>query len=225
MRYLAHQRPPIAHGDLKGANVLIQPNGHACICDFGLSRFIQGPPMSVISSGCGTYRWMAPEQLIAETMIVSLQADIYAWGMLALELMTGLVPWSEIKQDCAVVKKVMDGLRPGRPKCQQRSQCRGQPRCICLIGNDALWELIGQCWQPDPGQRPNIEELHTALLALSSARLQTVIDSPEGPVARMKLPFIPLLSCVCLFLVLLCYRYFARGTILLVCFAYASLLG
>ncbi|CAE6477658.1 unnamed protein product [Rhizoctonia solani] len=84
IKYLASQSPPIAHGDLKGANVLINPEGKACICDFGLSRSIEGR-VSVVTSGSGTFRWMAPEQLSAENMIVSLPADIFAWGMLALE--------------------------------------------------------------------------------------------------------------------------------------------
>ncbi|EUC54100.1 tyrosine kinase catalytic domain protein, partial [Rhizoctonia solani AG-3 Rhs1AP] len=90
MRYLAAQTPPIAHGDLKGANVLIDSNGRACICDFGLSRLVEGfKPTNV--SCFGTVRWMAPEQLIADDMTVSLAADIFSWGMLALEVRHKLV--------------------------------------------------------------------------------------------------------------------------------------
>ncbi|KAG8704858.1 hypothetical protein FRC08_002007 [Ceratobasidium sp. 394] len=33
----------------------------------------------------GTIRWMVPEQLRAEAMIISLGADIFSWGMLSLE--------------------------------------------------------------------------------------------------------------------------------------------
>ncbi|CAE6442936.1 unnamed protein product [Rhizoctonia solani] len=84
MSHLAGQRPPIAHGDLKGANVLIDQDGRACICDFGLSRFMKDF-MSIDTTFGGTIRWMAPEQLRAESMIVSLPADIFSWGMLSLE--------------------------------------------------------------------------------------------------------------------------------------------
>ncbi|KAG8733386.1 hypothetical protein FRC11_006654 [Ceratobasidium sp. 423] len=85
MSHLAGQKPPIAHGDLKGANVLIDQGGRACICDFGLSRFMKDF-MSIDTTFGGTIRWMAPEQLRAESMIVSLPADIFSWGMLSLEV-------------------------------------------------------------------------------------------------------------------------------------------
>ncbi|CAE6518504.1 unnamed protein product [Rhizoctonia solani] len=88
--YLAAQTPPVAHGDLKGANVLIDSDGRACICDFGLSRFLGGHGSADVSC-FGTTRWMAPEQLISDPMIVSLSADIFSWGMLALEVSHRLI--------------------------------------------------------------------------------------------------------------------------------------
>ncbi|KAG9090896.1 hypothetical protein FRC06_000840, partial [Ceratobasidium sp. 370] len=116
LKHLAAQTPPIAHGDLKGANVLIGSNGRAYICDFGLSR-LMSDAMSIDTTFGGTIRWMAPEQLRAETMVVSLEADIFSWGMLSLELITGTVPWPDVQQDSAVIIKVaVRGQRPSRPK-------------------------------------------------------------------------------------------------------------
>ncbi|CAE6465043.1 unnamed protein product [Rhizoctonia solani] len=109
--YLATQDPPVAHGDLKGANVLIDSDGRACICDFGLSRFIEDCKPSDVSCS-GTMRWMAPEQLLADPMIVSLSADIFSWGMLALELMTGSKPWADVENEAFVIlKKGAEGDR------------------------------------------------------------------------------------------------------------------
>ncbi|CAE6335724.1 unnamed protein product [Rhizoctonia solani] len=168
MAYLASQTPPIAHGDLKGANVLIDSSGRACICDFGLSRFIEDLKSADVSCS-GTMRWMAPEQLIADTMMVSLSADIFSWGMLALELMTGTKPWSDIKNDYSVVPKVVSRLRPSRPHahsklCKLRKE---RPECVCLVEDDELWKLIQHCWEHDPDQRPNITELRAALLGIT----------------------------------------------------------
>ncbi|CUA71534.1 hypothetical protein RSOLAG22IIIB_04653 [Rhizoctonia solani] len=163
--HLAGQDPPIAHGDLKGANVLIDQDGRACICDFGLSRFMKDF-MSIDTTFGGTIRWMAPEQLRAESMIVSLPADIFSWGMLSLELMTGSIPWSEVQQDSAVILKVAArGQRPSRPTCQTK-KCRSHRKCKCLVGKDALWALIQQCWLDDPDQRPTVSQLCGVLTAL-----------------------------------------------------------
>ncbi|KDN44617.1 hypothetical protein RSAG8_05382, partial [Rhizoctonia solani AG-8 WAC10335] len=129
MGYLAAETPPIAHGDLKGANVLIDSDGRACICDFGLSRFVEDFRPTDVSC-FGTMRWMAPEQLIADTMMVSLSADIFSWGMLALELMTGTRPWRDVENDASVVRRVIFELRPSRPQApsKQVRALQGTPK-------------------------------------------------------------------------------------------------
>ncbi|KAG8707046.1 hypothetical protein FRC08_000726 [Ceratobasidium sp. 394] len=160
MSHLAAQNPPIAHGDLKGANVLINNDGRACICDFGLSRFMKDF-MSIDTTFGGTIRWMAPEQLRADTMIVSLPADIFSWGMLSLELMTGAIPWPDVQQDSAVILKVAArGQRPTRPECQCKEECS------CLMGKDDLWTLIQECWVDEPKERPGVTQLCKALEGL-----------------------------------------------------------
>ncbi|KAH7333665.1 kinase-like domain-containing protein [Rhizoctonia solani] len=159
---------------LQIANVLIDQAGRACICDFGLSRFMKDF-MSIDTTFGGTIRWMAPEQLRAESMIVSLPADIFSWGMLSLELMTGSIPWPEVQQDSAVILKVAArGQRPSRPVCQTK-RCRSQRKCRCLVGADDLWALIQQCWFDDPDQRPSVSQLCGALVAMEGAGLRKSI--------------------------------------------------
>lgn len=60
--YLHAQSPPVIHGDLKGANVLINRTFDAALCDFGLAKLLQDCPSSFTTSnvGMGTLRWCAP---------------------------------------------------------------------------------------------------------------------------------------------------------------------
>ncbi|KAI6155408.1 kinase-like domain-containing protein, partial [Pisolithus tinctorius] len=73
----------IAHGDLKGENVLISGSGRALVTDFGFSRLLNPPPiLDVDPPRGGTLPWMAPEKL--DTRAVTREADVWAFGMTAL---------------------------------------------------------------------------------------------------------------------------------------------
>ncbi|KAI4300404.1 hypothetical protein L6164_033787 [Bauhinia variegata] len=75
----------IPHGNIKSSNVLLDKNGLACISDFGLSLLLN--PVHAIAR-MGGYR--APEQ--AEVKKLSQQADVYSFGVLLLEVLTGRAP-------------------------------------------------------------------------------------------------------------------------------------
>ncbi|KAJ7931278.1 kinase-like domain-containing protein [Mycena leptocephala] len=131
----------IVHGDLRGANILLDDQGHARLADFGLAVITDGP-LAPTNRG-GSLRWMAPELLNPEACGFTVfqrtfASDIYSFACVCLELYTGKPPFSEIFADGAVLLKVLAGDRPTRPSimpgwCQQ---------------------LIGQCWFYSPYARP-----------------------------------------------------------------------
>ncbi|XP_023540964.1 leucine-rich repeat receptor-like protein kinase PXC1 [Cucurbita pepo subsp. pepo] len=75
----------IPHGNVKSSNVLLDKNGVACISDFGLSLLLN--PVHAIAR-LGGYK--APEQ--DETKRLSQKADVYSFGVLMLEVLTGRAP-------------------------------------------------------------------------------------------------------------------------------------
>ncbi|KAK7284932.1 hypothetical protein RJT34_19686 [Clitoria ternatea] len=75
----------IPHGNVKSSNVLLDKHGVACISDFGLSLLLN--PVHAIAR-LGGYR--APEQTELKTL--SQEADVYAFGVLLLEVLTGRAP-------------------------------------------------------------------------------------------------------------------------------------
>ncbi|KAG6403802.1 hypothetical protein SASPL_136034 [Salvia splendens] len=76
----------IPHGNVRSSNVLLDKNGNACIADFGLSLLLN--PVHSIAR-LGGYR--APEQ--GEIKLLSQKADVYSFGVLLLEVLTGKAPY------------------------------------------------------------------------------------------------------------------------------------
>jgi predicted Ser/Thr protein kinase len=82
----------VIHRDLKPENVLIKPDGTVKVVDFGIAQ-IEGPEATRLTragSMLGTPAYMAPEQLLGQT--VDGRADIYAWGIVLSEMLTGRHP-------------------------------------------------------------------------------------------------------------------------------------
>ncbi|XP_042441910.1 receptor-like protein kinase HSL1 [Zingiber officinale] len=90
LSYLHHDcEPPIVHRDVKSNNILLDAEFGAKVADFGLAKAIEKGPqsMSVVAGSCG---YIAPEY--AYTLRVTEKSDIYSFGVVLLELVTGRFP-------------------------------------------------------------------------------------------------------------------------------------
>ncbi|KIL54563.1 hypothetical protein M378DRAFT_753083 [Amanita muscaria Koide BX008] len=144
LHYLHSFDPVIVHGDLKGANVLINHRKEACLCDFGLSRFVVDNTLwrTTATHATGTLRWMAPELIQEDITVATIATDIYAFGMTCYEILSRESPFAAVN-DFAVMKKVTDGQRPAK---------------IESCHSDEMWSIITRCWAHEPGDRPSTEE-------------------------------------------------------------------
>ncbi|KAF5342728.1 hypothetical protein D9757_014476 [Collybiopsis confluens] len=91
LRYMHSIVPPLVHGDIKGANILVTDDRRCCLADFGLSvitTISQAWTMTTSSSATtrGSMRWLAPEYIISETVPTHPSRDIYAFGCTILEV-------------------------------------------------------------------------------------------------------------------------------------------
>ena len=161
------------HGDLKGVwiqaliitsppktlfiklNILIDQDGHACLADFGLLTIILDSTYhtsSTTPNNAGTTRWMSPELLDPDRFGLgdgrpTKHSDCYALGMVILEVLTGEPPFPNCS-GFVVMRKVIEGECPGRPQGEDR-----------VWFTDNLWEMLRQCWSPQPERRPTINAI------------------------------------------------------------------
>ncbi|TYI88242.1 hypothetical protein E1A91_D04G194400v1 [Gossypium mustelinum] len=137
MNYL-HQNN-IIHRDLKAPNLLMDENEVVKVADFGVARVkVQS---GVMTAETGTYRWMAPE--VIEHKPYDHKADVFSFGIVLWELLTGKLPYACLTPLQAAVGVVQKGLRPTIPKNT----------------NPKLAELLERCWQLDPTLRPDFSEI------------------------------------------------------------------
>ena len=109
----AHARRLI-HRDIKPQNILYDTNTKRIkIADFGLGRSVDFERDSAIvqeESILGTPHYMAPEQILRETLSFGPWTDLYAVGCMVWEIITGQVPYSgEIKE---IFRKHLQGVLP-----------------------------------------------------------------------------------------------------------------
>ncbi|KAJ7288955.1 kinase-like domain-containing protein [Mycena rebaudengoi] len=135
----------IVHGDLRGANILINDQWRACLADFGLTSFSDATTTALSSNRAGSVRWMAPELLdpgrFGHNQFSRTPAsDVYAFGCVGLELYTGRPPFADISETAAMFR-VIAGGRSLRPSCDPAI-------------SEALWQCLNECWTEDSAARP-----------------------------------------------------------------------
>ncbi|KAH8813632.1 kinase-like domain-containing protein [Flagelloscypha sp. PMI_526] len=132
------------HGDIKGANILINDQEEPCLADLGISSIAASTSETLgwetASNGGfkGSLRWLSPEVVMSPDLLKTTQRDMYAFGSTMLEILSGRPPWSNVREDTKVILNLSQGKHPDRAEG---------------IGDD-IWSIIESCWAYEPTQRP-----------------------------------------------------------------------
>ncbi|KAJ7517917.1 hypothetical protein O6H91_21G045900 [Diphasiastrum complanatum] len=157
LAYLHHDyNPPILHCDVKSNNILLDANYEARVADFGLAKILQACGKAVsMSNIAGTYGYIAPEY--AYSLKVNEKSDIYSFGVVLLELVTGKKPMQpQFVDGVDIVKWV-------RTNIQRKSEA--QQLLDTRLGNVFLEEMLTVlrvgllCTNELPLERPSMREV------------------------------------------------------------------
>ena len=130
----------VIHRDVKADNVLVA-DGQAFLADFGIARAFAPQDPGVTATGSavalGTPAYMPPEQLVGAT--IDHRADVYAFGALAYELLSGAPPFEGASPDVAAahLTRQPDAIARRRPGCPP-----------------PLAALVMRCLEKAPAARP-----------------------------------------------------------------------
>lgn len=168
------------HGNIKSSNVLVSQNFEACVSDFGLSSIMNTP----VSSSRIAVGYHAPE--VIETQKPTQKSDIYSFGVLLLEMLTGKSPLKSQGVDDIVdlprwvqsmvreewTSEVFDTELLRYPNIEEEMVQMLQFAMACVASNperrpkiDNVISMIEEIWQPSSSNRSSSEEKSVRITA------------------------------------------------------------
>ncbi len=168
----------IVHRDIKPDNVHVTPAGVVKLMDFGIAK-TEGLAMTRAGYVLGTPYYMAPEQVTAQH--ITPQVDVYAFGVLLFELITGAKP---ISGD--TIERIFYSILNEPLNLEPMLQAAA-PQSLC--------DLVARCTAKDPAERPQgfapvCAELERALAA-AEIRAAPTVAAVAPPSASPPAPTLP----------------------------------
>ncbi|MBA0679743.1 hypothetical protein Goari_011496 [Gossypium aridum] len=175
--YLHHEvTPHIIHRDIKASNVLLDSDFEPLVADFGFAKLIPEGVSHMTTRVKGTLGYLAPEYAMWGK--VSESCDVYSFGILLLELLTGRKPIEKLPG--GVKRTITEWVEPLIAK--ERFKELVDPKLRGNFDHNQLKQAIyvaALCVQSEPEKRPNMKQVVGMLKGYDTRGnlMQTRMDS------------------------------------------------
>jgi len=144
------------HRDLHSGNIL------SCYDTFFISDLgFCGPADKPLNSIYGNLPYIAPEVIVGKQ--TTFASDIYSIAMLMWEISSGQPPFINFEHDCDLALKIINGMRPK-----------------AIPGTPLKYkQLMEQCWDADPKERPDIDHLSDEIEEMRKLYYQNEHENDE----------------------------------------------
>ena len=140
-------RNNLVHCDIKPHNILVMPDGHIKVTDFGIARAVSASTMTYSGSVMGSVHYFSPER--AKGTVITTKSDVYSLGVVLYEMLTGQLPFNGETSVSIALKHLQEEpvpirqLNPSIPP--------------------VLEAIVQKAMSKDPADRPNSTELYADL--------------------------------------------------------------
>ncbi|RZC84142.1 hypothetical protein C5167_046928 [Papaver somniferum] len=170
-------RESFIHRDLKSSNILLGDDYRAKVSDFGLVKLSPDGAKSIVTQLAGTFGYLAPEYAV--TGKITTKADVFSFGVVLMELVTGLIALDESRSEETrylaswfwQVKSNKERLRAAVDRALEVTEETFESVCV-------IAELAGHCTAREPHQRPDMSHAVNVLSPLVE-KWKPVADETE----------------------------------------------
>ncbi|KAJ3686607.1 hypothetical protein LUZ61_015771 [Rhynchospora tenuis] len=152
--------PPILHGDVKSANILLDDNLVAYVSDFGASKLVPGDVAEIATLVQGTIGYLDPEYI--STCQLTDKSDVYSFAVVLLELLTRkkALDLEGPEEDRSLASSFCKAKKDGRFLEIFDAQVRDELKLEVL---EEIGDLVMQCLSVNRDERPRISEVAKTL--------------------------------------------------------------
>ncbi|KAJ4789219.1 Wall-associated kinase family protein [Rhynchospora pubera] len=174
--------PPILHGDVKSANILLDDNLIAYVSDFGASKLVPGDVAEIATLVQGTIGYLDPEYI--STCQLTDKSDVYSFAIVLLELLTRkkALYLEGPEEDRSLASSFWKAKKDRRFLEILDAQVRDEVKLEVLEG---IGDLVMQCLNKNRDERPRMSEVAERLemarrLQTSTAAEEMCTEEPES---------------------------------------------